>query len=213
MKITAISDLHGFQPELPGGDLLIIAGDLTARDTRYEYDKFSEWLSAQKYEKKVFIAGNHDKLLQNDYNPMIFSQCCKYLKDSSTEFEGLKIWGSPWTKTFIGMNPKCKAFTVDTDEELAEKWELIPKDIDILITHCPPKGFLDFAHGQHLGSKSLFDKVAKIKFPNLKLHVFGHIHEWGGNITNIHNNKTIFNNASLVNETYDPINRIVTREL
>ena len=32
MIIDCISDLHGFFPKLEGGDLLIIAGDLTARD-------------------------------------------------------------------------------------------------------------------------------------------------------------------------------------
>ena len=49
----------------------------------------------------------------------------------------IKIWGSPWTKTFPGMNPHCKAFTVDTEEELCEKWANIPTDIDILVTHSP----------------------------------------------------------------------------
>ncbi len=32
MIIDCISDLHGFKPNLNGGDLLIIGGDLTARD-------------------------------------------------------------------------------------------------------------------------------------------------------------------------------------
>ena len=40
ISITCISDLHGFQPSLPGGDLLLIAGDLTARNTFDEYERF-----------------------------------------------------------------------------------------------------------------------------------------------------------------------------
>lgn len=37
MKIDCIADLHGHKPELPGGDVLIIGGDLTARGTEPEY--------------------------------------------------------------------------------------------------------------------------------------------------------------------------------
>jgi hypothetical protein len=38
MNITLISDLHGYYPQLDGEDLLIIDGDLTARDQKEEYD-------------------------------------------------------------------------------------------------------------------------------------------------------------------------------
>ncbi|HLT42767.1 MAG TPA: hypothetical protein VKZ95_08695 [Sphingobacteriaceae bacterium] len=57
MKITCIADLHGFKPKLNGGDLLIVAGDLTARDRKKEYDQFFEWLDNQNYRKKIWIAG------------------------------------------------------------------------------------------------------------------------------------------------------------
>ncbi len=66
MIIDCIADLHGFYPsDLPGGDLLIIAGDLTATDTQKQHLEFVDWLYKQKYEKKVWIAGNHDNFLQN----------------------------------------------------------------------------------------------------------------------------------------------------
>jgi Icc-related predicted phosphoesterase len=105
------------------------------------------------------------------------------------------------------MNPKCRAFTVDTDEELAEKWAMIPDDTDILVTHCPPQGARDYTRLENekmywgYGSPSLAQKLGKIK---PKLHVFGHIHESYGRDQN---STTIFVNASHVNERYEPVNK------
>ena len=235
MIIDCISDLHGFYPTLEGGDLLIVAGDLTARDTKEEHIEFSAWLSNQDYPHKVVIAGNHDNKLILLGGP-IKAPHVDYLLDSGTEFalwpelptaspenEGkiferqkVKIWGSPWTLKFPRMNPNCMAFTCDTEEELAEKWKLIPEDIDILITHSPPYGILDHistylytpdgnglrAH-QYLGSKSLADKMEKLR---PKLHCFGHIHENGGHMIT-YGSTTICINASIVNEHYKPVNK------
>ena len=210
MDITAISDLHGNFPDLQGGDLLIIAGDLTAMDTEIEYLRFFEYLITLKYTKIIFIAGNHDNWVEVNRKPYENGNI-EYLEDSGTEFEGLKIWGSPWTKTFEGINPKYTAFTVDTDEELKKKWVLIPNDIDILITHSPPNGVLDAVVNpfypiefEHVGSTSLRNMVISNKFPNLKLHIFGHIHAYGGQQIKMGN--TIFVNASHVDEVYDPVN-------
>jgi Icc-related predicted phosphoesterase len=243
MIIDAISDLHGHYPTLEGGDLLIVAGDLTARDTQEQLDEFDNWLVHQPYKKKIFIAGNHDNLLIDETprkymmgNSKKWVERCEYLRDSGTEFEyweegnppldrasfcrKLKIWGSPWTKTFPGMNPKCKAFTCDTEEELAVKFSLIPADTDILITHSPPFKCLDKAKRynkkgywiprdpyEHVGSTSLGYALCRIQ---PKLHIFGHIHEEGGKVETIHINShdnLICVNVSHVNEDYEPVNK------
>lgn len=211
MKIDCIADLHGSYPKLEGGDLLIVAGDLTAMDTREEYVKFFYWLDEQEYKEIVLIAGNHDNLIQEQQE--VFKELpsvgIKYLQDSGTEFEGLKIWGSPWTLTFPGMNPHCKAFTVDTDLELLEKWNLIPTDTDILITHIPPYWILDRVNTwEHAGSNALAYRCGEIK---PRLHVFGHIHEQGGRQVNLMN--TRFINASIVDELYNPRHKPVMVEL
>jgi Icc-related predicted phosphoesterase len=253
--IDCISDLHGHYPELPGGDLLIVAGDLTARDSAEEHVLFQIWLHNQNYKNKVVIAGNHDNRLcklpfqgiKRQYEEMGEI----YLCDSGTEFEyeepvrnlfdpddksliyrkKLKIWGSPWTKTFPGMNPCCKAFTVDTEEELAEKWKFIPDDVDILVTHSPPKGVLDsinnYANGQieRAGSLSLLKRSTSLT--RLKLFVFGHIHEGYGILDTQRARgdlKGVFPdpvcksfpfivNASHVNERYEPVNKPIRIEL
>lgn len=211
VTIDCISDLHGHYPKLEGGDILIVAGDLTESDQQYQYLEFREWISLQPYKKKVFICGNHDNQIENG-NFYFSSEWmgAEYLCDSGTEFDGLKIWGSPWTKTFEGMNPHCKAFTCDTEEELAEKWALIPDDINILVTHSPPHGcYLDQdRNGNMMGSTSLADRLWKL---SVKLHVFGHIHEGYGFHPVIGNPNWV--NASHVNERYEPVNKPIRIEL
>ena len=52
-------------------------------------------------------------------------------------------------------------------------------DVDILITHSPPKYILDIAKKPdiHVGCSALYERVIKMK---PKFHIFGHIHESGG---------------------------------
>lgn len=233
MIIDCISDLHGHYPQLEGGDLLIVAGDLTARDTPEDHAQFGMWLMQQgkNYKQAIVIAGNHDNFCQI-INEELKSLGLGYLCDSGTEFEGLKIWGSPWTKRFPGMNPKCMAFTVETEEELAEKWALIPQDTDILVTHSPPHCIFDqiedYRSGEilNVGSLSLLMKATSLK--NLKLFVFGHIHEGYGMFTAEElrafadmkiageaecKSFPFIVNASHVNEYYEPVNKPIRIEI
>ena len=72
MKICAISDLHGFLPELKPCDLVIICGDsvplefqMSSRRTKKWYtNTFAEWANNLSCEKVIFIAGNHDMYLE-----------------------------------------------------------------------------------------------------------------------------------------------------
>jgi Icc-related predicted phosphoesterase len=231
MIIDCISDLHGNYPTLEGGDLLIIAGDLTANDFSSQRAEFASWLKNLNYKKIVCIAGNHDNFFQIYYGkvgsdsvpPPFYSLNVlergkiEYLCDSGTTFRhwpllekdsvgelkvlDLKIWGSPWTKTFPGINPKCKAFTVDTEEELAGKFSLIPDDTDILITHGPPYGILDRCPNENVGSKSLLNSIEKV-MPEMVL--FGHIHEQGGKY--VQEEGVLYINGSIVDERYRNVN-------
>src|SRR6185437_12115782 len=224
MIIDCVADLHGILPILEGGDLLIIAGDCTASDTMKQWANFFNWLGKQPYKKKILIAGNHDNFLQSSFpkteleardlqelqsflveQKEMENPDFEYLCDSGTEFEGFKIWGSPWTKTFPGMNPHCKAFTCDTEEELAEKWKMIPDDIDILVTHSPSQGVLDEVECISCGSSSLIKPMIK---SGCSLHIFGHIHESYGKFYNPILGIT-YVNASHINEVYEPINKPV----
>jgi predicted phosphodiesterase len=212
MIVDCLSDLHGHLPKLAGGDLLIIAGDLTAHHTEREFMDLCRWIAKQKYRKKVLVAGNHDTMLDAalPYPALCALElACDYLLDSGTEFEGLKIWGSPWTLEFLGEHPDCKAFTCKDEEGLAKHFNRIPRDTNILITHSPPRSFLDRTlEGKHVGSREL--KTALEGLKGLKLHVFGHVHEaqgqeQAGGLTLV--------NASLVNRELEMVNKPTTLEL
>jgi len=225
MIIDCISDLHGHCPELEGGDLLIIAGDCTANDKISQWHAFFMWLERQPYRKKVMVAGNHDGFCKNwavaetftdaEYDQMYPGEknSLDYLCDSGIEFEGLKIWGSPWTSPFYGQNPNCTGFTApvdNSDEWLSKKWALIPQDTDILITHSPPYATLDgTVSNKRVGSSSLLCRKLSLK---LNLHVFGHIHEGYGMDYHAQTHTTCVN-ASHVNERYEPVNKPVRIEL
>jgi len=228
MIIDCISDLHGYYPELEGGDLLILAGDYTCSDKIHQWAEFFSWLKKQNYRKKVIIGGNHDNFMMNGFpkneeeakdlkDVQSFlkeygefdSEDFEYLCDSGTEFEGLKIWGSPWTKYFKGMNPHAMAFTLENEDKLNEKWKLIPSDIDILITHIPPYCILDEVPyykkiSENFGSVTLRNRTLNSSyFKKKRLHVFGHIHASGGKSIDLTSCKYV--NASLMDEVYDPV--------
>jgi 3',5'-cyclic AMP phosphodiesterase CpdA len=217
MIIDAIGCTHGEYPQLEGGDLLIITGDCTANDSVASWGKFFDWLDRQNYKKKVLVAGNHDNFCkswnisgaftEDEYDKMYPDEkpCLHYLCDSGIEFEGLNIWGSPWTLTFPGINPHCDSFTGNEDL-LEEKFALIPENTDILISHGPPFGIFDKTRDdEHVGSQSLRAHVIDRVKP--RLHVFSHIHECGGK--NIDMIMTRFINCSVMNEHYKPVNKPV----
>ena len=199
MKIDCISDLHGHLPELEGGDLLIVAGDLTAHDMTEEHKFFFKWLLQQNYKQKILIAGNHDGSLHGLYRNKSEATDLEYLLDSGYEFDNLKIWGSPWTPTFFNWY-----FMKDRGEDIKKMWDLIPDDTDILVTHGPPYGILDYVGGDNQGCLDLLHAVRRVK---PKLHIFGHIHEGYGQ-TEI--DGTIFVNASIMDGKYRPRNKPIT---
>ena len=203
MIIDCIADLHGHYPKLEGGDLLIVAGDCLKNDDLQSRINFFVWLQRQRYKKRIYVSGNHDNSFQK--RPPTEAPEGIYLCDSGTEFEGFKIWGSPWTLAFDGINPHCTAFT-GTEDELAAKFVLIPDDVDILITHGPPFTILDkTADGRQVGSVSLMGHHMKRLRP--KLFVWGHIHESYGQDGGYTWNNTKYVNCSHVNERYQPINK------
>jgi len=203
-KIVATSDLHGFLPEIPECDLLLIAGDVCPvwnHDRNFQADwlrgEFSDWMRAQPARSTVWIGGNHDFVLQ-DWRGTKNIQLPHGLKDVSGIYldnswihlvdDDLKIWGSPMSNTFGRW-----AF-MTSEGELGDIWRTIPRDIDILMVHGPMWGLGDFVpwpryddwgnflgldreNGEHVGSSTLANQLLYDEWPNLKLVITGHIHE------------------------------------
>jgi Icc-related predicted phosphoesterase len=206
MKIVCLSDTHNFNEEItvPDGDLLIHSGDATIRGTQREVEDFLAWFSSLPHRRKIFVAGNHDWLYEkeNRFARLLTAKFqIKYLQDSFTEIDGLKIYGSPWQPRFYEW-----AFNLNRGAEMAEKWNLIPDDIDILITHGPPYGILDEVPRrdfiENTGCEELRRRVEEIASGDkLKLHIFGHIHCGYGQTEKF---GVKFVNASNCDESYQP---------
>lgn len=202
MRLVLISDTHNEHDliDIPDGDVLIHAGDFTERGTLDEIEIFNDFLGSLPHKHKIVIAGNHDfafekspetakKIMTNSH----------YLFDSSIVIDGVKFYGSPWQPWFYGW-----AFNLERGRELAEKWKLIDKNTDVLITHTPPFGIGDqIKTGENVGCEELIKFIEKIR---PKVHVFGHIHDGYGLSSNDY---TTFVNASTFDGSFVPINEPV----
>jgi len=208
--IVCISDTHlRHNFDVPPGDILIHAGDVTSKGTIHnnEIDTFLQWFSSLPHKHKIFIAGNHDFVFEK--NPreaaLYIPDDVIYLQDSEVTVEGLRIYGSPWQPLFHHW-----AFNLPRGTPIRQKWKLIPKGIDVLITHGPPLGILDHTldhydrMGSHVGCRDLRERVRYVK---PRLHVFGHIH-CGAGLETV--DGTTFINASICDERYVPNNRPIT---
>ena len=213
MRISIISDTHtkhGLIPltDLPGGDLLIHAGDImNSGYNKNDILDFCTWFhSLEQYDKKIFIAGNHDRMFEN--HPEGVEELLNiyldidYLQDEGYDLYDLdtdtstKIYGSPWQPEFYSW-----AFNLPKNGiELAGKWEAIPNNTDILITHGPAFGTLDTVAGRpwdNLGCELLAQRIEVVK---PKIHVCGHIHSGYGYEFK---NGTHFFNAAVLDEQYE----------
>lgn len=190
MRILHLSDTHGCHNrlrELPDADVVVHSGDFCMVGSEQEAIDFLNWFCDLPYPHKIFICGNHDDCLY-EANINGLDDNVHYLCNSGIEIEGLKFYGIPM---FMG---DCV-----TDRQ-SRNYANIPADTDILITHSPAFGILDFDDNINYGSEELLQAVTNI---NPRVHLFGHIHKQHG-ITTI--GTTIFSNGAIINEDYSILN-------
>lgn len=189
MKITAISDLHGFLPVITEpAEIMLIAGDISPfniqQDKRKMHNwlrtKFSEWILSIPVQKVFLIAGNHDFYFEglNSLQLGSFREACdfklNYLENNYLTYHAkerdITIFGTPYCHYF-GNWPFMR-----NDDILIEKFNNIPDKVDIILSHDPPFAINDsdfiFNKG-HVGNKPLTNRLQEV---NYKLLVCGHIH-------------------------------------
>lgn len=128
----------------------------------------------------------------------------------TTEILGLKVGGCRGIPYIVGewsdeLSEREKAPEghpvrppVGRFEEVAQ---LIPGDLELLVTHAPPYGILD-AEGNHYGSRSLNNYVMERMYAigRLRAHFFGHVHDAHGSRTEA---GILFSNAARTHIVYD----------
>lgn len=210
MKIWHISDTHTYHDllKIPDGiDMVIHSGDCSNPRDPYnnepEVRDFIDWYKELPIKYKIYVAGNHDTsiekrlVVKQDFedNDII------YLENESIVIEGIKIFGSPHTPQFGNW-----AFMKERTK-LERFWRLaIDEDVDIIVTHGPPKGILDKSYDREnnmeaCGDKSLLNRILEVQ-PAYSL--FGHIHNTK-DIVNAGMQKlsicdTFFSNGSVVTD-------------
>lgn len=187
VSVVCISDTHNHQPSnIPPGDILIHAGDLTQGGTLQEIQASIDWLNSLLHPTKIVIGGNHDLRLDGNWTsftaktqpypgePALDWGNIIFLQSESTMVickwgRHLKVYGSPYT-------PRHGNWAFQYPRQAGRNvWQgKVPEDIDILITHGPPKGHLD---ADNFGCQYLLDELWRIQ---PLLHVFGHIHAGHG---------------------------------
>lgn len=78
--------------------------------------------------------------------------------------------------------------------------EKIPGDTDVLITHSPAYGILDYDDGINYGSEEILTKLSEL---HLKAHLFGHIHAKHGVLVQ---NGIKFSNGAIMNADHSVLN-------
>ena len=209
-RLLIISDTHGMDLNLADirADVAIHCGDLTDGSKLNEFRTTINILKEIYAPLKLAIAGNHDftlddvkfekkvaevvppldpELVAKEYGTIggvkqIFEDAKEasiILLDEGTHHFTLQngarltVYASPYTPALGGWGFQYR-------RKQGHNFS-IEKEVDVVMTHGPPKGIMDYTHGRdRAGCADLFAAVAHAK---PRLHCFGHIHEgWGAKL-------------------------------
>lgn len=196
MRIVATSDTHGQfgKVKLPVGDILVVAGDILRNFVLDKFvdssiqlghlrDDFVPWLRTIRklYSNILIVPGNHDRCFEHatkESREIVEGVPGVHLLiDQGVTIDGVKFWGSPWSTWFGG---ETWSFNIPQREGAAQEiWAKIPADTNVLITHGPAYGIMDFCDGRNTGCIHLRNRIWQVR---PKLHICGHIHQCVGRL-------------------------------
>lgn len=225
LDIVAFSDNHGYLPpieEFPEKfDVLCICGDIVpvaaqkdmVRSLSWFLLEFIPWVEKVPCDKVLLVAGNHDFFLEalgvhsSEVESRLFwgkhlkrvTKKLKYLCDSTYQYKGFVFYGTPWCPDLSNW-----AFYKDS-KSLEQTFEHIPKKVDVLLTHTPPRvesvgmvlqGGL-YRTGANYGCEELAKVLASRK---CQYALCGHVHSGSHGETEWNGKKLV--NVSLLDEDY-----------
>lgn len=236
MKVVAISDIHGYLipvRKMPKGDVLCISGDLCPLGIQNDVYKcvswfcliMLPWIDSLPYKNVILIAGNHDFWLQqigpdrgcSSVDVMVSLLPCGmlsehdkliYLFDDSVIIDNVKFYGTPWIADLKGWafyrpdHSDYETCTVGLDS----KYDNIPEDADVILSHMPPKigkiGTVMQRYQHNTGANYGSDILAKTLLKkNYKWLLCGHVHS-GEHVPMVHGTGKVVN-VSIKDENYN----------
>ena len=172
MKLLAFSDLHRDRDQAlrlvalaREADVVVGAGDFAS--VRLGIHKAIEPLKAID-KPIVLVPGNSESESE-------LAEACQgwesaiLLHGQGADIDGIAFFGLGGG---VPVTPFPWSFDL-SEREADEKLERCPDEC-VLVAHSPPKGYVDVAHGKHMGSEAI---LAAIELKRPRLAVCGHIHE------------------------------------
>lgn len=170
MRFCCISDTHGDEAalgNLPPADVLVHGGDFAFFGRPATVAAFEAWGQRQPQDRhhKLVVLGNHEnRFVQDDAVDELRAALPSFtlLVNETVAVDGLVVYGAPFYPDHCS-----------EDQHAAH----ISSEVDVVLTHNPPKGCHDGGQGHVALAKAVSASAPK-------LHVFGHIHGAYGTATN-----------------------------
>jgi Icc-related predicted phosphoesterase len=175
MRVLAFSDLHrdldraaNLVEQAGDADVVVGAGDFAA-----VHEGLAETIAALSGIERptVLVPGN------NETGDALREAAASWPAATVLHGEGIEIDGVSFYGLGAGVPITPWDWSFDLDEERAAAMLARLPDDAFLVVHSPPRGHVDTADGEHLGSEAVLEAIERAR---PRIAVCGHIHDcWG----------------------------------